>query len=999
MAKNEAKVKFTAEVGGFNDSISKANSELSKLRAEAKLNATQMKATGTTVEGLENKHKNLQSQLDASESKTEALNQKINSAIKYFGEDSIEVSKLRTQLANAQTAEEKLRQAVSACETELEQHKNATEDAGNAIESMSDKVKRQENELSDLKRAYADIVAESGEASDEAQTLAREISDLSSDLKQNKDALEQASNKADELDRSLDNAGDSAQGAGDGFTVMKGVVADLASEAIQMAIGKISEFIGYLAELPEATRELRQDLSTLTTSFDNMGFSTKEAESTWKDLYAVFGEDDRAVETANNISKMAKDQEDLSDWVTITTGVWGAYQDSLPVEGLAEASNETAKTGKVTGVLADALNWSSEASKMFAKYIGEGETAEDGFNKALEECTNEQERQKLITDTLKSLYGESAETYRDTASAQMEAKEATAENMLAEADLAESLEPVTTAFTDLKTTLLESFAPAIETVSGLMLDALDWAKEHPVAIQVLAGVLGTLALAFTGLAVGLGIYSVAQWIANGALAGFMTPILAVIAIIAVVVGVIIVLVNYWDEIVLAVQRCWESVKATLATWGEWISTNVIQPVKQFFSDLWNGIKETASGLWDGIKTVFSEFVSWIDSNVVQPVINFFTGMWQGIKTAWDTICNVVQVAIMLIGEIIATAFEIITLPFRFIWENCKGIIIDAWNGIKNAVSTAIDAVKNTIVNVWNAIVAFITPILNTIKSTITTAWNAVKSVISNVLSAIKNTVSNVWNAIKTAISTVINAIKTTVSNVWNAIKSVTSNVFNSVKSTASSVWESIKSAISNVVNGIKSTVSNVWDGIKSTTSNVFNGIKSTASNVWNSIKTAIMNPINSARDAVKSAIDKMKSFFNFSWSLPRIKLPHFSISGKFSLNPPSIPRFSVSWYKEGGIMMNPTIFGINGNSLMAGGEAGPEAILPIDKLEGYVVNAIERTVQVPNLNDLVSAVEDLANRAIELKVNGREIAVATASDSDNVNGLRSTFRSRGLVLD
>ena len=407
MAKNEAKIKFTAETGEFNKAIQKANSEMTELRAEMKLNETQMKATGATVEGLENKHSILEKQLKASHDKTEALNQKVQKAVEIFGENSTEAAKLRTQLLNAQSAEEKLRQAVAQCTDELKDMKGETEDTRTASEKLNDTVKEQQAKLDQLKRKYADLVVEQKDSTDEAQDLAREIEKLSGELKQNKTALGNAADAADKLDRNLDDAGDSAREAGDGFTVAKGALADLISEAVQFGIEKVSEFIGYLKELPEATRELRQDFATLETSFETQNFTTEQATETWKELYTIFGEDDRAVEAANLIAKMSANQQDLNDWVTITQGVWGSYQDSLPVEGLAEASMESARTGEVTGVLADALNWSSEAAKMFAGYMGgDVVTAEDAFNVALSECTTEQERQALITETLNALYGD-----------------------------------------------------------------------------------------------------------------------------------------------------------------------------------------------------------------------------------------------------------------------------------------------------------------------------------------------------------------------------------------------------------------------------------------------------------------------------------------------------------------------------------------------------------------------------------------------------------------
>ena len=112
-------------------------------------------------------------------------------------------------------------------------------------------------------------------------------------------------------------------------------------------------------------------MNTLTTAYDASNFSAEQATDTWRNLYAIFGEDDRAVEAANNIARIADSQAELDEWTRITTGIWGTYQDALPVESLAEAAAETINTGTVTGTLADALNWSSEAAEMFSGYMSE----------------------------------------------------------------------------------------------------------------------------------------------------------------------------------------------------------------------------------------------------------------------------------------------------------------------------------------------------------------------------------------------------------------------------------------------------------------------------------------------------------------------------------------------------------------------------------------------------------------------------------------------------
>lgn len=339
-----------------------------------------------------------------------------------------------------------------------------------------------------------------------------------------------------------------------------------------------------------------------------------------------------------------------------------------------------------------------------------------------------------------------------------------------------------------------------------------------------------------------------------------------------------------------------------------------------WSQLWTGVKEIFSGIWNGITGVFSAalgmiqgiadtVLSWFGTSwneVWTGISTFFANIWNGIVAfftgVWETIKNVVFVGIQFIGSILEAAFDIITLPFRFIWENCKETIAAVWESIKSIVSGAVNAVSTTI---------------------------------STVMTTISTVISTVWTAISTKVSTVINAIKTTVTTVFNAIKTV-----------ASTVWNGIKSAISTVVDGISSKVSSVFNSVKSTASSVFNSIKSTAASVWNGIKSAITTPIEAAKNTVKSALDKINGFFSgCKLQLPHIKLPHFSISGSLSISPPSVPHLSVSWYKNGGIMTHPTIFGMNGSSLMAGGEAGAEAILPLkgfyDNLEDILTNRLD----------------------------------------------------------
>ena len=446
------------------------------------------------------------------------------------------------------------------------------------------------------------------------------------------------------------------------------------------------------------------------------------------------------------------------------------------------------------------------------------------------------------------------------------------------------------------------------------------------------------------------------------------PIVLIVAAIAAAVAAFIYFWNTSEEFRQFWIDLWEAIKTAVSTVVQAIATFFTQTIPEAF----NAFVEFFKGLWEGIK-------------------EFFSGIWEGMKeivsTTWETIKNVVQVAIMAIGEFFSTALTIITLPFQFIWENCKEIILTAWEAIKGIVtgaleaiktgistaweavktttSTVFEAVKTVITTVWTAIKSALDPIINGIKTAVSTAWETIKTATSTVFNAVKTTVTTIWNGIKTAVTTVVNGVKTAVSTAWNEVKNITSTVFNAVKTAVSTAWNAIKTTVTTVINSIKSGVSSGLNAVKSTVSSILNGIKSTFTNVFNGVWSFVQGIVN-----------KLKSIFNFSWSLPHIKLPHFSISGSFSLNPPSIPHISVEWYKKamnnGMILNSPTIFGASGNHLLGGGEAGPEAVVGVSSLMDMIQSAVNNNMQMADAGNITIPVYIGGNLIDEMIVTAQQ---------------------------
>lgn len=467
----------------------------------------------------------------------------------------------------------------------------------------------------------------------------------------------------------------------------------------------------------------------------------------------------------------------------------------------------------------------------------------------------------------------------------------------------------------------------------------------------------------------------------------ITALGPLLIIIGKVVGAIGTILTHAPKIVTAVKGIGVAIKGIFSP-----ITLVIGAVALLvgaFVTLWKtneDFRNKITEIWTEIVEKFKSFFQGITDRL--NALGFdFDNIGEVIKAIWMGLCDflapIFEGAFQVVSAILGRTLDVLTgLLDIFIgiftgnwsqaWTGVKEIFSGIWNGIKGIFSgilTAIGGAVNVFLGwfgtnwstVWSSIKSFFESIWNGIKSFFTTAVNDIKNVATTVFTAIKTTITNIWNSIKTTITTVVNAIKSIITSVWNGIKSVTSTVWNAIKTAVITPINAVQSTVSAVVNGIKSTVSSVWDSIKSTTTSV-----------WDSIKSAITTPIETAKNAVKSAIDQMKSFFDFTWELPRIKLPHFSISGNFSLKPPSVPHFSVDWYKNGAIFSKPTLFNTP-FGLKGVGEAGPEAVAPISELMGYVSTAVNNS----DIADRISRVESVLTEYLPHIASGKQIVLDT----------------------
>lgn len=431
----------------------------------------------------------------------------------------------------------------------------------------------------------------------------------------------------------------------------------------------------------------------------------------------------------------------------------------------------------------------------------------------------------------------------------------------------------------------------------------------------------------------------------GFFSGLSAPVIA--AIIAVLAPIITYAVTHWEEFKEKVSgiwttlkeegmNIWNSLKDGLSSIWENLKT-AVQPVIDAFLNLKDKVVEVAGMIGDAFGTVKDFIVQKAQEIASSPV-------FQGIISALSTIGSfLVDVLVPLVQGVIQT----ISSAIQGIWNlivtvvnTVVNIISSALSGIMNIISGILDIIVGIFTGdldrIWQGVQTIFSSILNFITTVLQGIWNIISSVfstiinvISTALNAIWNVVQVIWNAIKSVITTVVSGISSFLSSAWNTIRSVISGVLNGILSVVTSVWNGIKTAISTVVNTIKSIISTGFNAVKNTISSIGNGIKSTVSSVFNGIKNTISNVIDGAKNVVSNGLSAISGFFKgVDLSLPKIKLPHFSISGSFSLNPPSIPHIGVEWYAKGGVFEKPNVIGV--------GEDGQEAVMPLEKNTGWI---------------------------------------------------------------
>lgn len=461
-------------------------------------------------------------------------------------------------------------------------------------------------------------------------------------------------------------------------------------------------------------------------------------------------------------------------------------------------------------------------------------------------------------------------------------------------------------------------------------------------------------------------------------------------------------------------------------WIGWISS-IFDSNNKYFGDILDSIDGIMMGIWMVIESIWA-YITGTFENAVGFILALISGDFATMKDmAGEQLTLMMQTASDIwnsIMEIFSSAgsyiVSIIKASFQEAYDNVKGIITDIQNSIIGTFNDIFSSIHNIMMRIrevmfdifmnivdkvselmrkifgytndnFNKMQKSIRDIMYSIWDIIMAVWNYIYDTFKNTINFLKALVKGDFKGMYDSIKEQMNNVLSTITSIWNSVKSIVSNVLSAIWSLIRGIMQNIYNTIKDKLNSAKNFFSTAFNSMKSTVSSVLGSAYSIVSRIFNNIKTKITTTINAAKEAVRKAIEAIKGFFNFQWKLPKLKMPKFSVSG--SKNPidwitQGVPKLKVDWFAKGGIMQKATAFGMNGDSLQVGGEAGREAVLPLNKSNLAGIGAgiaqasgFNNDNVVRYLYELIQEVKRLADNPVfvEIDVDGKRITKVLAN--------------------
>ena len=886
--------KFKVDISELKAGITEANRQIRLATSEFKAASDGTKEWATSADGLSAKLKQLETTLGAEEKKLDLLKQQYTLVAQEQGENSKAAQELLIKINNQQAAVNKTKTAISNCVGALKEFSTTQTDTRTQSEKLSDSIDEQQNQLNNLKKQYADVTLSQGKNSDEANRLATQIEKLSIELKQNKKSLADADSAANKFDKSLENTSKTSK-------TFQSIVSTLNSKfasGLKTAVASLAGFATAFLALGETAQEQMEDMGKLESAFTSAGYSAETAKESYRGMVGILGEVDQSVEAVNHLAQLTKSQEELSKWTDIAAGVYATFGDSLPIEGLTESANETAKVGEITGSLADALNWAG--------------INEDDFNAQLSDTTTEAERATLITDTLLGLYQEAGDTYKNINGDLIAAREAQADLNDAMAEVGEKSMPILTEikggfadvlhaavdlsgginFDGVAESVRNGFSYFIDDIMPKIVDGFTWIKDNHETIE--AGIVGIgtalLTLNVANIIFGLveafkafklaneGV-TAAQWLLNAAMSA--NPIGLLVAAITGAVAAIVYLWNTSDDFRGFWVDAWETVKSACADAVDWI-VDKFNAVLDFVKNNWAGLLLfLVNPFVGGFKLLYDNFDEFRETvnGFVAAVIGFFEQLPGNIYNiivsilghiaAWSV--QLIQFATTDIPKFIETVISFIkTLPGRMqthLLEAINRVISWGQNMVSTGsqkasefITSVIDFIKTlpekTREKLDETIEKFISWGLNMVQ----TGKDAAADTVKDIIDGFSGLPESLYNVGRDALQGFWNGLK----DVGKSIKEWAENFFNDILEKAEEVLEigspsnafkrigkwTMEGFNGELDEGSKDTLNHTKQTFKNVVSTAQNAVQPIASNLKNRVTTAMQGAQMDAKNTV-----------------------------------------------------------------------------------------------------------------------------------------------------
>lgn len=808
---NDRRIKgLTIEIGGdttqLSESLHDVNKSITSTQAQLKDVEKLLKLDPTNTEMLAQKQELLTQAISKTEEKLETLKDAAVQAEKQLGEGKISQEQFAA-----------LQREIAATEIELKRYDSQLDTAADATEDLGD--------------AAEQAAKDSGDASEEIG----ELSDAADDLG---DAAEDAGDGTKDL-------GESARDSGDGFSVLDGAVATFIGNGLTALVSAIGDAISTFAELSESTQEYRENMSKLYTATSAAGMDADYITQAYSQLYGVLGDETATTTTISNFEKLGVSMQDMDSLLDSATGIWAVYGDSIPLDGLAESVNETAKVGQITGTMADAINWASASNdtwtnalsgnaaalSAFQSGVSQGMSAEDAFNEALAACGDEQERQQLIISTLNGLYADSAETYRENNASIIDAREATVNYQDAVAGVGAAMEPLQTTMTNFKANLISGVSPALQELSDAFMDVITGADgaEEGIASAV-TGLVDTVSSMASDLLPQL--LEMGTQILGGIMQGLAQSTPTLMATVS-------------DMILQLIQ----AITAFLPQFAEaavTIAGSIVTQLTAFVPQLLQAATTLLMAIVDAVPMIVNTLVPMLPQLITAIVTALLGAVPQLLQAATTLLMAIVNALPTLITALTAALPQILTAITNCLQASIPVLLqaaITLLMAIVDALPTIIDALVAAIPVIITTLVDFFTNNIDTILGTAIQLLMALVDAIPEILVALGNAlpqiISAILNAVVDAVPKLLKKSRELFGKIMEALGELLGKLPGKMLEVRDSIVNGIRNSLGSIGSAAADIVSAIWDHIKELPGMMLDVGRDLVEGLWNGISDMV----------------------------------------------------------------------------------------------------------------------------------------------------------------